>query len=97
MDLNLCISDGFAKTKIYEKRGDFDFDIVSFPSLDGVVPVRHPIVFIFLNLFDLLKCPVMLVTFNTNNGVLTAKLLNKDIDIINFVWHVQSFIRCSLT
>ena len=48
--------------KIYDKRGDFDFDIVNFPFLDGDVLVRHPMVFIFLNLFDLLECPVMLMT-----------------------------------
>ena len=28
----------FFKTKIYDKRGDFDFDIVNFPFLDGDVP-----------------------------------------------------------
>ena len=31
LDLHLSISDGFVKTKIYDKRGDFDFDIVNFP------------------------------------------------------------------
>ena len=36
LDLHLFISDGFAKTKIYDKRDDFD--IVNFPSLDGDVP-----------------------------------------------------------
>ena len=28
--LHLSISDGFVKTKIYDKRDDFDFDIVNF-------------------------------------------------------------------
>ena len=37
-DLHLSISDGFVKTKIYDKRDDFDFDIVNFPFLDRVVP-----------------------------------------------------------
>ena len=36
------------------------FDIVNFPFLDG--DVRHPMVFIFLNLFVLLECPVMSMT-----------------------------------
>ena len=27
LDLHLSISDGFVKTKIYDKRDDFDFDI----------------------------------------------------------------------
>ena len=37
LDLHLSISDGFVKTKIYDKRDDFDFDIVNFPFLDGDV------------------------------------------------------------
>ena len=38
MDLNLCISNGTVSTKIYDKRDDFDFDIVSFTFLNGDVP-----------------------------------------------------------
>ena len=38
LDLHLSISDGFVNTKIYDKRDDFDFDIVNFPFLDGDVP-----------------------------------------------------------
>ena len=30
LDLHLSISDGFGKTKIYDKREDFNFDIVIF-------------------------------------------------------------------
>ena len=37
-NLHLSISDGFVLTKIYDKRDDFDFDIVNFPFLDGDVP-----------------------------------------------------------
>ena len=59
LDLNLSISDDFVKTKIYDKRDDFDFDIVNFPLM---FLVRHTVVFIFLNLFDLLKCPVIMMT-----------------------------------
>ena len=32
LDLHLSISDGFVETKIYDKRDDFNFDIVNFPS-----------------------------------------------------------------
>ena len=38
LDLHLSISDGFVKTKSFDKRDDFDFDIVNFPFLDGDVP-----------------------------------------------------------
>ena len=62
LDLHLSISDGFVKTKIYDKRDDFD--IVNFPFLDGDVPrsARCVMVFIFLSLFDLLEFLVMLMT-----------------------------------
>ena len=38
LGLHLSISDGFVKTEIFDKRDDFDFDIVNFPFLDGDVP-----------------------------------------------------------
>ena len=31
LDLHLSISNGFVSSKIYEKRDNFDFDIVNFP------------------------------------------------------------------
>ena len=39
--------------------------------------IRHPMVFIFFNLFDLLECPVFIFDFNTRNKDLTAKLLKQ--------------------
>ena len=38
LDLHLSIVDGFVSCKIYDKRDDFDFEIVNFPFLDGDVP-----------------------------------------------------------
>ena len=38
LNLHLSISDGFVKTKIYDKRDDFDFDIVNFQFLDDALP-----------------------------------------------------------
>ena len=40
LDLHLSFSNGFVFSKIYDKRDDFDFDIVYFPLLDGAVPRR---------------------------------------------------------
>ena len=40
LNLHLSISNGFVLSKIYDKRDDFDFDIVNFPFLDGDVPRR---------------------------------------------------------
>ena len=40
LDLHLSIYNGFVSFKIYDKYDDFDFDVVSFPFLDGDVPRR---------------------------------------------------------
>ena len=40
LDLNRSIANGFVTSKIYDKRDDFDFDVVNFPFLDGDVPRR---------------------------------------------------------
>ena len=97
LDLHVSISDGFVKTKIYDKREDFDFDIVNFPFLDVMFLVRHPMVFIFLNLFDLHECPVMLMTLILVIRFCQQTHSDKDIDIINFVRRFQNFIGGILT
>ena len=38
LDLHLSISNDTVSTIIYDKRDDFDFEIVNFPFLDGDVP-----------------------------------------------------------
>ena len=85
------------KTKIYDKRDDFDFDIVILPFLDGDFLVRHPMVFIFLNLFDLLEFLVMLMTLILVIRFRQQNFSDKDIDIINFVRCSLNFIGGSLT
>ena len=41
LDLHLSISNGFVSSKIYDKRDDFDFDIVNFPFLDEDIQRAH--------------------------------------------------------
>ena len=60
MDLHLSISDGFVKTKIFDKREDFDCDIVNFLFLDGDVPRSISYCCYISKL--LVECPVMSMT-----------------------------------
>ena len=39
LDLNLSITNGIVSSKIYDKRDDFNFEIVNFPFLDGDDPL----------------------------------------------------------
>ena len=51
LDLNLFISNGTVSTKIYDKRDDFDFDIVNFPFLMETYLDVHHMAFTYLSLF----------------------------------------------
>ena len=75
LDLNLSISNGTVSTKIYDKREDFDFDIVNFPFLDGDVP-RHYGVYIS-QLIRFAKASSSVSDFNCRNKALTTKLLRQ--------------------
>ena len=72
MDLHLSISNGFVSSKIYDKRDDFDFDIVNFPFLDGDVP-RRPSYGIYISqLIRFARVVSHVDDFNTCNKCLTA-------------------------
>ena len=77
LDLHLSISDGFVKTKIYDKRDDFDFDIVTFPSLDGDVPCSTSYGVYISQLIRFARVSSHVDDFNTRNKGLTAKLLRQ--------------------
>ena len=62
LDLHLSISDGFVKTKIYDERNDFDFDIVNFPFLDGDNPRSASYDVYISQLIRFVECPAMLMT-----------------------------------
>ena len=77
MDLNLCISNGTVSTKIYDKRDDFDFDIVNFPFLDGDVPRRTSYGVYISQLIRFARASSNLNDFNYRNKALTAKTFRK--------------------
>ena len=77
LDLNLCISNGTVSTKIYDKRDDFDFDIVNFPFLDGDVPQRTSYGVYISQLIRFARASSNLNDFYYRNKALTAKLLRQ--------------------
>ena len=77
LDLHLSISNGFVSSKIYDKRDDFDFDIVNFPFLDGDVP-RRPSYGVYISqLIRFARVCSHVDDFNTRNKCLTAKNLKQ--------------------
>ena len=77
LDLHLSISNGFVSSKIYDKRDDFDFDIVNFLLLDGDVP-RRPSYGVYISqLKRFARVCSHVDDINTRNKCLTAKLLKQ--------------------
>ena len=71
----MYISYGRVTTKIYDKRDDFDFDIVNFPFLDGYAPRRTSYGAYISQLIRFARASSNLSDFNCRNKALTAKLL----------------------
>ena len=74
LDLHLSISNNIVSTKIYDKRDDFDFEIVNFQFLDGDVPRSGVYI---SQLVRFARASSFITDFNTRNKLLTLKLLKK--------------------
>ena len=77
LDLHLSISNGFVSSKVYDKRDDFDFDIVNFPFLDGDVPRSTSYGVYISQLIRFARVSSHVADFNACNKSLTAKLLQQ--------------------
>ena len=74
LDLNLTITNGIVSSKIYDKRGHFDFEIVNSPFLDGDVP-RSPSYGVYISqLIRFARVCSNVDDFNNRNLFLTATL-----------------------
>ena len=71
-DLHLSITNGFVSSKIYDKRDDFDFDIVNFPFSDGDVPRRASYGVYISQLIRFARVCSHVDDFNTRNICKTA-------------------------
>ena len=75
LDLHLSISNDIVSTKIYDKRDEFDFEIVNFPFLDGDVPHSISYGVYISQLIRFARASSHMTDFNTRNKLLTQKLL----------------------
>ena len=71
------ISNDIVSTKIYDKRDDFDFEIVNFPFLDGDVPRSTSYGVYISQLIRFARASSYVTDFNTRNKLLTQKLLKQ--------------------
>ena len=77
LDLHLSISKDIVSTKIYDKCDNFDFEIVSFPFLDGDV-LRSTSYGVYTSqVIRFARASNHVADFNTRNKWLTQKLLQQ--------------------
>ena len=75
LDLHFSVANGFVSCKIYDKRDDFDFDIVHFLFLDGDVPRRASYGVYISQLIRFAGVCNHVTDFSSRNKCLTVKLL----------------------
>ena len=92
--MHLSISNDIVSTKIYDKRDDFDFEIVNFPFLDGDVPRSTSYGVYISQLIRFARASSYVTDFNTRNKL--RNFLNRAMGIINFAKHFQNFIDDTL-
>ena len=75
--MHFSISNDIVSTKLYDKRDDFDFEIVNFPFLDGDVPHSKSYGVYISQLIRFARASSIAADFNTRNKLLTQKLLKQ--------------------
>ena len=77
LDLHLSISNGIVSIKIYDKRDDFDFEIVNFRFLDDDCPRSTSYGVYISQLIGFARASSYVADFNTRKKLLTQKLLKQ--------------------
>ena len=72
LDLNLPITNGIVSSKIYDKRDDFNLEIVNFPFLDGDFP-RSPSYGVYIS--QLIRFAGVCSNLNNSSNVQQQKLI----------------------
>ena len=77
MDLHLSVSGGIVSTRVYDKRDDFDFEIVNFPFLDGDVLCSASCGVCVSRLIRFARASSFVADFNARGELLAQKLLGQ--------------------
>ena len=77
LDLDLTIKNVIISSKIYDKRDDFDFNIVNYPHLDGDVPRSTSYGVYISQLIRFARACSSVEDFHIRNKTITAKLLTQ--------------------
>ena len=93
LDLLLSISNDILSTKIYDKRDNFDFEIVNVPFLDGGVPRSTSYGVYISQIICFATASSQVADFNTCNKLLTQKPLKQGYQYHKLLKNFSKFYR----
>jgi len=74
LDLQLVVKDGVVSTSIFDKRDDFDFKIVNFPTLTGNIPLKSSYGVFICEAVRYARACTYFEDFETRMSILVTKL-----------------------
>ena len=93
LDLHFSIFNDIVSTKIYDKRDDFDFEIVNFPFIDGDFPRSTSCGVYISQLIRFARASSYVTDFSTRNKLLTQKLFKQGYRYHNLCKTFSKFYR----
>ena len=92
LDMAVNIKDDCIETDLYDKRRDFNFDIVQFPDLRGCIPSKPAYGLVVSQLVRYYKICSTDSAFVKNTALLLSNLLTKGFQLNPLMNKVQKFI-----
>ena len=93
LDLDICIANGKFSTKLYDKRRDFKFDVVTFPNLRSNIPVRPSYGVFVGELYRICKSSSHSCDFINEVKLLINKLVSQMFDRNTLYRFLKSFLN----
>ena len=93
LDMQINVSNGTFHTKLYDKRRDFSFNVVSFPNLISNVPSKQSYGIFVGELFRLCKSSSKLDDFIVEVKALISKLIKQKFDKNTLYQRLGCFLK----
>ena len=93
LDMDICINNNQFNTKLYDKRKDFDFNVLSMPNMRSNIPERQTYGIFYSQLFRLCHVNSNLGNFVFSVKELIVKLLHQNFIKHKLLGYLNKFIK----
>lgn len=93
LDLDISICNKKFEVKLYDKRNDFDFNVVSMPNMSSNIPEKQTYGIFYGQLFRLCNVNSKLNYFVKDVNILMNKLIHQNFDRSKLLKYLKKFIK----